>query len=473
MATDTVRSVGPWTAGALVVGHTIGVGIFLTPAAVIGALGAPSLVLLVWIALSALVVAGALTFGRLAARRPEAGGLYVFLREGWGQRLAAVYGWQCLFVMDPGVFAALATGVTPYVIVVSPRLAGHETLIALAVIWSTTAIALAGWRFSARAMVGLTVLKLVVLLTVVGLAFATGGGDGSHFSGVGAGVPPTTPLPAGLAIAAVSVFFSFGGFWEASRVADRVMAPERTLPRAMTAGVGCIALVYVLTTCAFIYALPPSATGTGPEFAARLGDHLFGRLGGAIFAGIVSLSVMTSALALVMFAPQLYGAMDSDGIIPSGLVSAGAGSARAYRGTLVLAVLASLLASIAGFTAILTYFMAPTLTFVALAAWTAKRARASAPDATAPPSLRREADADGSAGTTMAATAFVVLLVAIIVLVSANQPLQAGAGFVVTAIGALMAVRRARRAPSPLADQHPMLGHESRGGSPEHRQQER
>ena len=109
-----------WPAIALVIGHTIGIGIFLTPAELIGTVASPALTIGVWVVCGGLVLAGAFTFGELASRYPHAGGVYVYLREGWGERIAFLYGWQSLLIMDPGVTAALASGMSEYAIVLWP-----------------------------------------------------------------------------------------------------------------------------------------------------------------------------------------------------------------------------------------------------------------------------------------------------------------------------------------------------------------
>ena len=114
------RELGLRSATALVVGHAIGVGIFLTPADLIGALASPILTLGLWVVGGAMVLAGALTFGELASRFPLAGGPYIYLREAWGERVAFLYGWQSLLVMDPGVTAALTTGASQYLVVLWP-----------------------------------------------------------------------------------------------------------------------------------------------------------------------------------------------------------------------------------------------------------------------------------------------------------------------------------------------------------------
>ena len=97
------RQLGLWTATALVVGHTIGVGVFLTPAAMIQSQRSPGLTIALWLVCATLVFAGSLAFGELAARFPSAGGPYVYLREAWGEQVAFLYGWQCLLVMDTGI----------------------------------------------------------------------------------------------------------------------------------------------------------------------------------------------------------------------------------------------------------------------------------------------------------------------------------------------------------------------------------
>ena len=126
---------GLWPAIALVIGHTIGIGIFLTPAELLGTVASPGLTIGVWVVCGGLVLAGAFTFGELASRYPHAGGLYVYLREGWGERIAFLYGWQSLLIMDPGVAAALASGMSEYAIVLWPSAHVAGRLLPIVIIW--------------------------------------------------------------------------------------------------------------------------------------------------------------------------------------------------------------------------------------------------------------------------------------------------------------------------------------------------
>ena len=108
------RELGLGSAAAAVAGEAIAVGIFLTPAGMAKLLGSPFWLLFVWLLMGAVSMSGALCFGELAARYPEAGGLYVYLREAFGERVAFLYGWMSMLVMDPGVSAALAVGMATY-----------------------------------------------------------------------------------------------------------------------------------------------------------------------------------------------------------------------------------------------------------------------------------------------------------------------------------------------------------------------
>ncbi|HEX9425155.1 MAG TPA: amino acid permease, partial [Pyrinomonadaceae bacterium] len=109
------RQIGLHTATALIVGEIIAVGIFLTPPGMAKSLGSPAWLLVVWLVMGALSLCGALCYGELAVRFPEAGGGYAYLREAYGPALAFLYGWMALLVMDPGLTAAIATGAASYV----------------------------------------------------------------------------------------------------------------------------------------------------------------------------------------------------------------------------------------------------------------------------------------------------------------------------------------------------------------------
>src|SRR5438874_4801773 len=156
---------------ALVVGEVVAIGIFLTPAGMARSLGSPFWLLVVWLLMGVMALSGALCYGELAARYPEAGGGYVYLREAYGPAVGFLYGWKCLLVMDPGITAALASGLAAYVGYLIPLGPIGLKVVALAAIALAGAINIRGSLLSARVLESLTVLKLGALAAIVVLAF--------------------------------------------------------------------------------------------------------------------------------------------------------------------------------------------------------------------------------------------------------------------------------------------------------------
>ena len=420
-------TLGPWSATALVISHTVAVGIFLTPAALIGGLASPGLTMGLWGLCAGLVLAGALTFGELASRYPYAGGLYVYLRAAWGPRIAFLYGWQSLAIMDPGLTAALAAGASQYIVVIWPAAMASQTWLAVVLIWAIALLNMAGLTLGARVFGFLTALKLGTLAAIVIIALTTAQGSWMHFVpfmalGERAGAPP---LGEAIAAGLVGVFFSFGGFWETSRMAAEVRDPQRSLPFALVTGVVSVAAIYLSTTAAFIYLVPPATATTAPEFARRAGEALLGASGPAVFASVVVLSVVASVMAMIMVAPRLYEAMSRDGLFPHAVAVRSLSTDAPVRSTIVLAVLATVYVALGTFEQIAAFFMCTTLGFVALAAAGVFRLRSATDTAT---TFR-------TPGYPITPVLFVVLVLAVVAMVAINQPRQALAGLAIVLVG--------------------------------------
>src|SRR6185503_16464975 len=143
------RQLGVASLTALVVGEVIAVGIFLTPATMARALGSPFWLLVVWLVMGALALMGALCYGELAARLPEAGGGYVYLRRAYGPAVAFLYGWKCLLVMDPGITAALAVGLASYLGYIAHLSPAGLKAVAVGAIVASATVSIIGVRFGA------------------------------------------------------------------------------------------------------------------------------------------------------------------------------------------------------------------------------------------------------------------------------------------------------------------------------------
>jgi len=308
------RQLSLGSATAAVAGESIAVGIFLTPAGMARALGSPFWLLVVWITVGVLTVCGALCYGELAARFPRSGGIYVYLLEACGRRVAFLYGWMCLLVLDPGLTAALAVGLAGYVAYIFPASPFAMKLIAISVIWALCLLNILSVRVSAGFLRWTTWLKLGLLALLVVWAIAVRVGSWSNFEPFVAQRPGSLPLVPALGAAMVAAFFSFGGWWDVSKIAGEVRDPGRNVPRAMLLGTLIVTSVYVVVSGVFVYLVPLASVTSDETFVAQAGAVLFGGAGGNIFAAIVIVCVLGGLAAFMMSAPRVYYAMAQDGL---------------------------------------------------------------------------------------------------------------------------------------------------------------
>lgn len=425
MSTELKRQIGSRTATAFVVGGVIGVGIFLTPAGMAKSLGSPLWLLVVWLVMGLTALCGALCYGELAARHPEAGGAYVYLREAYGPAVAFMYGWMAFLVMDPGLTAVLAVGLATYaghVVNLSPM--GSKAL-AVASIILVAIVNIRGVRLGAWFMRGLMFLKIGVLAFIFLWAIGFQLGDWSNFTpftGRRAGSPP---LIGALAGGFVGAFFSFAGWWDLGKLAGEVSKPERTLPRALGFGVLGVTIVYVLTSLVFIYLVPMEQVTSGETFAAQAGEVLFGRAGGVVFALVVVVAVLGCLAAVVMSAPRVYFAMARDGLFIRSVALLHPRFETPAYAIALQAVLASILVSIGSFNEIMSYFVFVVIVFLALTVIALFKLR------------RRQTNHVGylTPGYPVTPAIFLALLVVMLFLLGSDKPKQAFLGVAVVSLG--------------------------------------
>jgi APA family basic amino acid/polyamine antiporter len=404
-----------------VVGGTVGVGIFLTPAGMARVLASPALVFLVWAFMGAAALCGALSLGELAARYPEAGGNYVYLREAYGPALAFLYGWKCLLVMDPGLTAALAMGLGAYAQATLPDV--EPKALAIGAILAIAAANAFGLRLAGPIGQLLAVAKIGLLLALVAWGVASGRGDLARFSPFFERQPGAGPLAPALAGALMMAFFSFGGWWEAAKLAGEVEEPGRTLPRALAIGVGAVTLLYMSVSAVFYYLVPASAAGTDETFATQAGQALFGPGGGRALSAMVAVIVGSALFAFMTFAPRLYYAMARDGAAPRF-----AAFVHPRTGTPVLAIalqaaLAVLLVLLGSFDTVVAYFVFVTVAFLILTVAGLYRLPRPAPGAYRVP------------GWPLTPLVFLAMLLLMLALLGVSNPRQAVLGLAVVAAG--------------------------------------
>jgi len=419
------RQIGLRTATALVVGEVIAVGIFLTPASMAKSLASPFWLLVVWVVMGAMAACGALCYGELAARYPEAGGGYVYLREAYGRAIAFLYGWMALLVMDPGLTAALAVGMASYVGYMLNLSPTGIKAVAIGVIALLAAVNMFGVRLGAWLMRWLTVLKLGLLLFLLFWAFGFQLGDWSNFTPFVARRSNSTPLLGALAGAIVAAFFSFGGWWDVTKLAGEVREPARTLPRALVYGVVIVTVVYILTSAVFLYLVPLDAVSSGETFAAQAGEVLFGKSGGQVFSLVVVVAILGSLAALIMSAPRVYFAMARDGLFVPAAAVLHPRFGTPARAIALQALLASILVTLGSFDQIISYFVFVVVVFIAMTVAALFILR------------RKQAKNSGylTPGYPVTPVIFLLLVALLLLLLGSNNPKQSFLGVTVVALG--------------------------------------
>lgn len=419
------RQIGLRTATALIVGEVIAVGIFLTPAGMAESLGSPLWLLVVWLIMGGMALCGALCYGELAARLPEAGGGYVYLREAYGRPIAFLYGWMALLVMDPGLTAALAVGLASYVGYIFKLSPASLKAVAIGSILFVALVNIRGVQIGGWLISWLTILKLSLLGLLIIWGFGLRLGHWSNFTPLVAQRPGSEPLAGALAGGLVGAFFSFGGWWDLSKLAGEARDPERTLPQALIYGVTVLTVVYILTSAAFIYLVPLEQVTSGETFAAQAGEVLFGRLGGRVLAGIVIVAVLGSLAAVVMSAPRVYFAMARDGLFIPAAAAIHPRYGTPARAIMIQATLASVLVLVGTFNTIISYFIFVVVIFIALTVVALFVLRRSAPDGVA----------YRTPGYPVTPIIFLFLIALLLFLLGGHNPLQAALGVGVVVLG--------------------------------------
>lgn len=426
MQSELKRQIGSRTATAFVVGGVIGVGIFLTPAGMAKSLGSPMWLLIVWLTMGVTALCGALCYGELSARYPEAGGGYVYLREAYGPAVAFMYGWMAFLVMDPGLTAILSVGLATYagqVVNLSPW---ETKAVAIGAIVVVALVNIRGVRLSAGFMRGLMFLKLGLLAFIFLWAIGFQLGDWSNFAPFTTRRAGSAPdLVGALAAGFVGAFFSFAGWWDLGKLAGEVKNPERTLPRALGFGVVGVTIVYILTSFVFIYLVPMQQVTSGETFAAQAGEVLFGPAGGVVFSLGVVVAVLGCLAAVMMSAPRVYFAMARDGLFIRSVASLHPRYETPAFAIALQAVLASILVLVGSFNEIMSYFVFVVIVFIALTVIALFKLR------------RTGATQAGflTPGYPVTPAIFLALLLVMLVLLFGDQPKQALAGVAVVSLG--------------------------------------
>lgn len=310
------RKIGLWSAIAVLIGSTIGSGIFRSPAAIAERVPGPLPLVGVWVLAGIVTLCGALTLAEIASALPQTGGVYVFLREGWGRIYAFLFGWAQLTIIRAAALGAIATTFAEYFL----RVLGYDTSIAPYDAWVhyTAAVAIGvmatmnilGVKFGAAIQNITTLAKYGALLFIILIAFAIGLPDtGGNYTPL---VPEGSFGVGAFGLALVSVLWAYDGWADLSFVAGEVKDPRRTLPRALIGGTLAVIAVYLLANLAYLAVLDVNQISQSPLVAADVAERVLGA-GGLVF---VSATVMVSTLGTLngstLTSPRIFFAMADD-----------------------------------------------------------------------------------------------------------------------------------------------------------------
>jgi amino acid transporter len=311
------RTLGLWSSVALVVGITIGSGIFRSPAGIARLVPHPAAMLALWVAGGAITLCGALSLAELAASLPETGGIYAYLREGWGRLPAFLFGWSELILIRASALGGIAVVFGEYLL----RSVGVNPVehFVAARAFSAAAIAFAAMANIRGANVGAFIVgiatwaKFAALATLAGAAFLLGGSHGAAVSHLTTGTG--APLAVGsMGLALVSILWAYDGWADLSFASGEVKNPGWTLPRAILLGTGAILTVYLLANLAYLYVSPIDAVARSPLVAADTMLALFGRAGMVLVSVFVMISSFSSLNGSMLASPRVFFAMADDGL---------------------------------------------------------------------------------------------------------------------------------------------------------------
>jgi APA family basic amino acid/polyamine antiporter len=311
------RRLGVFDATMLVVGGIVGAGIFLNPAVVAQRAPTASLTIGVWVLGGAVALAGAFVFAELAALKPEAGGGYVYLRDGLGPLTGFLYGWTELLVINSGGIAAVSVTFASYGTDLTGTGPGAIAPVAIGAIVALSVVNLLGIRPGAVVQNVLTVLKLAALaaLILVGLFWPA---TSAASAAPAASAVSAPSLLTAIGTALIPVLFAYGGWQSTNFVAGEMKEPRRDLPRALLVGVGIVVLVYVLANIVYVRALgiPGLAASTAPASDVMRG--LLGSRGATFIALGIAVSTFGFLNLAILSAPRVYQAMAVDGVFFGG-----------------------------------------------------------------------------------------------------------------------------------------------------------
>ena len=327
-APDLSRDLGVSHATAIVVGTIIGSGIFLVPAEMMQAVGSARLVYLAWLVGGILSYAGALTYAELGAMKPQAGGEYVYVRDGYGPLAGFLYAWTTFLISKPASIATVTTGLVRILGTFAVFSFFGRALISnpLTVTWGQLVAVLAAVLIAVLNYIGVkkagefqlvfTLLKVAMILAIVVIGFSYAGGSWFYFAG---GYEAAKGGMAGFMAALVAALWAYDGWNDLNQVAGEIRKPEKSIPVALIVGVATVGGLYILVNAAVQFVLPATLIAVSARPASDAAGLVLGHLGAAIVSAGMALSMLVTLNGTSMSGARVPFAVARDGYFFSAL----------------------------------------------------------------------------------------------------------------------------------------------------------
>ncbi len=309
---DLPRKLNLFDGVALLVGSTIGSGIFVVPSLIAQRVPEPGLVLFIWVFSGLLVLCGALALAELGAMLPQSGGLYVYMREAYGPFWAFLYGWTIMLVVIPGSIAALCSAFLLYLTHFVPMAPLLQKTLGIGLLLGLAFVNTRGTRLGAGVQNLFTVLKVAGIASLVGMALLTGRGDTANFSPVAPDHLSPGVLSA-IGVAMIATLFAYDGWHFVGFVAGEIEDPGRNLPRSIFFGIAVVVLVYVAANLAYIYVLGQPRIASSERVAADAMSAMIGPTGASLITVAILCSIFGAISANILAGPRVFFAMARDG----------------------------------------------------------------------------------------------------------------------------------------------------------------
>jgi APA family basic amino acid/polyamine antiporter len=307
-------------ATAIVVGTIIGSGIFLVPAEMMQAAGSAKLVYLAWLVGGLLSFFGALTYAELGAMKPQAGGEYVYIRDGYGPLAGFLYAWTWFLIAKPASIATLATGFVrvlgnfPALKFFNDNISNsapitYGQLVAVAAAILISVLNYIGIKRAGDFQLVFTFVKVAIILSIVVIGFGYSGGSWQNFAGEFTGARGGM---AGFMAALVAALWAYDGWNDLNMVSGEISDPERNIPRALIFGVALVGVLYMSVNAAVQYVLPAAAIANSQRPASDAMALILGSVGAGLVSAGIALSMLVAMNGTIMSGARVPYALSRD-----------------------------------------------------------------------------------------------------------------------------------------------------------------